>query len=85
MENAQTITLDGVTYEVTKFSQQVQQAIGIYNTFNSQLQGEQLAVLKTQAALQSIASQLTEAIKKELAAEAGADTSVTGAGEASAA
>jgi uncharacterized protein with NRDE domain len=93
MDN-QTLTLDGVTYEVARFSQPVQQAVGIYNTFNAQLQTEQLAVLKTQAALQSVAAQIAEAIKKELAtedpqfgkaAEAGADAAVAGVGEAPAA
>lgn len=81
MENAQTLTLDGVTYDVNRFSQPVQQAVGIYNTFNAQLQTEQLAVIKTQAALQSVAAQIAEAIKKELTAGIATET---GAAEAQA-
>lgn len=65
-QKTNTITLDGVTHEVSKFSEGVQQAIGIYNTFQAELQKEQLAVVKTQAALQSIAAQITAAVKKEL-------------------
>lgn len=64
-----TITLDGVQHDVTKFSQGVQQAVAIYNKFNAQLQDEQLAVVKTQAALQTIGAQIGEAVKAELAAQ----------------
>lgn len=66
MEQARTITLDGVTHEVSKFTQGVQNAIGIYNSINADLQREQVAVLKSQAALQSIGIQIGEAVKKEL-------------------
>jgi hypothetical protein len=66
MEAPKTITLDGVVHEVEKFSQPVQNAIGVYNTFNAQLQAEQLAVMKTQAALQAIGAQIAEAVKAEL-------------------
>lgn len=61
-----TITLDGVTYEVASFSEGVQQAVTIYNTFTADLQKEQLAVVKTQAAIQNIGAQLAAAIRKEL-------------------
>jgi hypothetical protein len=71
-EQARTITLDGISYAVDQFSQGVQQAIGIYNAINAQLQTEQLAVIKSQAALQSIGAQITEAVKKELADKAAA-------------
>jgi hypothetical protein len=71
-EQARTITLDGVQYAVEQFSQGVQQAIGIYNAINAQLQTEQLAVIKSQAAMQSIGNQITEAVKKELADKAAA-------------
>jgi hypothetical protein len=71
-EQARTITLDGISYAVDQFSQGVQQAIGIYNAINAQLQTEQLAVIKSQAAMQSIGNQITEAVKKELADKAAA-------------
>lgn len=66
-EAAKTITLDGISYDVAQFSQGVQQAIGIYNVFNADLQKAQLDVMKNQAALQTIGAQITEAVKKELA------------------
>jgi hypothetical protein len=62
----QTMTIDGVQYEVEQFSQAVQQAVGIYNTFQADLQKQQLEVLKVQSALQSIGAQIIEAVKKEL-------------------
>lgn len=69
-----TLTLDGVTYNVTEFSQQIQSAVTVYNTFNAELQKEQLAAMKTQAALQTIGAQISEAVRKELAAKAAAST-----------
>lgn len=61
------INLDGVSYEVDQFSTGVQQAVLIYNRFQAQLQDQQLEVMKTQAAMQTIAGQISEAVKKELA------------------
>lgn len=66
MEQPKTINLDGQSYEVARFSQGIQQAVGIYNKFNVQLQDEQLAVMKTQAAMQQVGAQISEAVKKEL-------------------
>lgn len=65
---AATITIDGVAHEVSRFSATVQQAVGIYNAFQIDLQSEQLKVIKTQAALQNILAQISEAVKKELVA-----------------
>lgn len=65
-EQARTITLDGISYDVAQFSEQVQQGVAIYNAISTQLQGEQLAVIKSQAALQSLGAQLTQAVRKEL-------------------
>lgn len=66
MTEARTITLDGIRYDVEQFSEGVQQAVSIYNTFSAQLQVEQLAVLKTQSALQGLGVQITAAVRKEL-------------------
>lgn len=71
-DQTRTITLDGVQYDVAQFSVGVQSAIGIYNSFQADLQKEQLAVVKSQAALQSVGAQIAEAIKSELAAAAAA-------------
>lgn len=67
MEKTNTITLDGVTYNVADFSQTVQQAINIYNSFTTDLNKLQLEVVKHQAAIQSVSTQIAEAIRKELA------------------
>lgn len=67
MEPTRTITLDGISYDVAQFSQGVQSAIAVYNQFQADLQREQLAVMKTQGALQTIGAQIGEAVKKELA------------------
>lgn len=65
-EQARTITLDGISYDVAQFSEQVQSAVGIYNTFSTQLQAEQIAVLKTQSAMQGLGAQIAQAVRKEL-------------------
>lgn len=73
-EQARTITIDGVSHNVADFSVGVQNAVGIYNAITADLQKEQIAVLKSQSALQSIGAQIGEAVKKELAEkEAGAE------------
>jgi hypothetical protein len=69
MEQAKTLTLDGQSYEIDQFSQGVQQAVFIYNKFSAQLQEQQLEVMKTQAALQQVGQQITDAVKAELAAK----------------
>lgn len=77
-----TITLDGVTYEVASFSEGVQQAVTIYNTFSAELQKEQLAVVKTQAAIQNVGNQLAAAIRKELDDKAAAEKAAAETAEA---
>lgn len=68
-EQARTITLDGISYDVAQFSQGVQTAINVYNGFNADLQKEQLAVMKSQAAMRAVGAQIAEAVKAELAAK----------------
>ena len=63
---AQTITFDDKVYDVSRFSAGVQNAIGLYNQFSAELAKEQVAVVKTQAALQTLQSQLAAAVRKEL-------------------
>lgn len=72
-EQARTITLDGISYDIAQFSAGVQNAVGMYNSFQADLQKEQLALVKTQAALQAVGGQIAEAVKKELAALAAAN------------
>ena len=65
-EQARTLTLDGISYDVAQFSEQVQQGVAIYNVIAADLQREQLAVVKSQAALQTLSAQLAQAVRKEL-------------------
>lgn len=65
----QSINVEGVEYAVSQFSPAVQQAVGIYNTVATDLQKAQLEVIKCQAAMQNIGSQITAAVKEELAAK----------------
>lgn len=67
MEQPKTINLDGTQYDIDQFSPGVQQAVFIYNKFAAQLQDQQLEVMKTQAAIQQVGQQITEAVQKELA------------------
>lgn len=63
------LTIDGVNYDVAQFSDTVQQAVTVYHKFAAELQQAQLEVLKLQAAMQTIGSQIGDAVKKELAAK----------------
>lgn len=73
MEQPRTINLDGISYDIAQFSQGVQQAVEIYNIFAGQLKTQQLEVMKTQAALQQVGAQITEAVNKELDAKRNPD------------
>jgi hypothetical protein len=72
MDQARSITVDGISYDAAQFTDAVQQAVSIYNTFQADLQKAQLEVLKTQAAMQTIGAQIGEAVKKELAEKSAA-------------
>jgi len=67
MDQTNSITVDGISYDAGQFTQSVQQAVSIYKNFQADLQKEQLAVIKTQAALDNIGKQIGEAVKTELA------------------
>lgn len=69
MDQARSITIDGISYDVAQFSEQLQQAVAIYNAVNADLQKTQLEVIKCQAALQTIGSQITAGVKAELEAK----------------
>lgn len=69
MDQNRTITLDGIAYDLNQFSEGVQQAVGIYNAIQADLNKSQLEVIKCQAAAQNIGTQISEAVRKELAAK----------------
>lgn len=66
MEAPRTINLDGISYDVTQFSQAVQSGAAIYSKFAAQLADQQLEVMKTQSAMQVLSGQIGDAMKKEL-------------------
>ncbi len=68
-EQTRTITLDGQSYELAQFSEQVQQAVAVYNNFTADLQKEQLAVLKTKSAIEALGAQIAKAVRDELDAK----------------
>jgi len=78
MDQPKTINLDGQQYDIDQFSPGVQQAVFIYNKFAAQLQDQQLEVMKTQAAIQQVGQQITEAVQKELAEKAAEEAEATG-------
>jgi hypothetical protein len=84
MDQPRSLTIDGISYDVAQFSAGVQQAVGIYNSFAADLNKAQLEVIKTQAALQSVGNQITEAVKKELAEKAQAANDAAVAAEVAA-
>lgn len=67
------INVDGENHEIKQFSPGIQQAVFLYNKFNAELQEQQIEVMKTQAALQQIGMQITEAVKIELAQKTAED------------
>jgi hypothetical protein len=68
MEN-QSITVDGISYDLAQFTDEVKAAVGVYNAINLDLQKAQVEVLKGQAALQTIGTQIATAVRKELDAK----------------
>lgn len=72
IDQSRTITLDGVSHEVAQFSEGVQQAIHIYNTFVADLEKSQLETVKCQAAMQTVGNQISAAVKRELEEKAAA-------------
>lgn len=82
-EQGKTITVDGAEYNLADLSENVQTAVALYNQFNGDLQGAQAAaqaanteVLKLQFAMQSLAGQISHAVKDEVAAKAATDVVV---------
>lgn len=70
MDQARSITVDGISYDIAQFSPEIQQAVTIYNAINADLQKAQLEVIKCQAAIQTVGSQIGEGVKLELAKKA---------------
>lgn len=74
MDQTRSITVDGISYDLAQFSDAVKQAVAVYNKFQADLQEAQLEVIKSQSAMQTIGTQIADAVKKELAEKAAAAT-----------
>ena len=70
IEAPQTITLDGVTHEVSAFSETIQRLVAIHTEWRNDLSAERLAVAKTEAAIRALDAELTQKMTEELAAKA---------------
>ena len=66
IEAPPTITVAGKEYPVSGFSENVQKLVMIHTEWRNDLQEEQLAVAKTQAALRALDAELTQAVQAEL-------------------
>lgn len=61
------LTLDGISYSINQFSPQVQQLTNFYNALFEDQTAETHKLMKTQAAIAQVHSQITELVKFELA------------------
>jgi hypothetical protein len=68
METPRTLTVDGTEYEVTSFSQQVQQLVVIHTQWKADATKERLALAKTEAAVRAVEAELSQLVGKEIAA-----------------
>lgn len=62
----QSLTLNGISYSISQFSQQVQQLTNFYNSLIADQSTESYALMKTQAAIAQVHNQITEIVKDEL-------------------
>lgn len=73
MEPIKNIVIDGVEHPVEKFSDQVRSLLVIRQDWAQQLVTERNAVVKTEAALRQLDTELTQLVQKELADTAAND------------
>lgn len=60
------LTIDGVSYELAAFSDEVKNAMAVFESFAKDLQQEELKVLKTRSAMDHIRLQIVTQVKKEV-------------------
>jgi hypothetical protein len=63
------IILDGVSYNINNFSQNVQSMIAVRERWEDDLTKERSAVLKTESAIRSLDEQLSRIVQEELIAK----------------
>lgn len=66
IETPKSVTVDGVEYPLTQFSETVQRLVGIHTSWRSDLVEERLAVAKTEAAIRAVDVELSALINLEL-------------------
>lgn len=67
---AQTITVDGVQYDLTLFSDEVKKLIAIHQNWEQKVVDARLEVARSEAAVRDLTRELINKIKTELAANA---------------
>lgn len=60
------LTVDGVSYEMAAFSDEIKNAMAVFETFAKDLQQEELKALKTRSAMDHIRMQIVTQVKKEV-------------------
>lgn len=60
------LTVDGISYEMASFSDEVRNAMAVFETFAKDLQQEELKALKTRSAMDHIRMQIVTQVKKEV-------------------
>jgi hypothetical protein len=69
MDN-QTITIDGIAYDMTQFSDEVKRSVAVYRVISEQMGGQRLELLKSEVTLNHVGNEITTKVKAELAAKA---------------
>lgn len=64
------IVLDGVSYSLSNFSQNVQAMVNVRQRWEGELAEERSKVLKTEQAMRALDAELTALVQKELADKA---------------
>lgn len=60
------LSLDGASYDLESFSDEVKNGMAVFNAFTQDLQKEELAVIKTKAAMDTVRMQLVSQVTKEI-------------------
>jgi recombinational DNA repair protein RecR len=66
----QTITLDGVQYDLAIFSEEVKRYVGLYNIWQKEMQELRLKLIKDEYAISELNRKLVDKMKQEIAAQA---------------
>jgi hypothetical protein len=65
-EQISTIIIDNQTYDITMFSEKVQKLANIISIWEKELQGQQMEIAKTSAALREAQREILEYVNQEL-------------------